>query len=95
MAKSGGGRSSIGLGTVALIGILLAILIAAVWFAARTWTSVEGPPMPVTGYVAMTLGVLFSLVVGIGLMALLFYSARHGYDEQAGEDMHRHRGDGP
>jgi hypothetical protein len=29
----------------------------------------------------MTLGVVFSLVVGCGLMALLFYSSRHGYDE--------------
>lgn len=37
--------------------------------------------MPAVGYFAMTLGVVFSLVVGIGLMALLFYSSRHGYDE--------------
>jgi hypothetical protein len=28
----------------------------------------------------MALGVVFSLVVGIGLMALVFYSSRHGYD---------------
>jgi hypothetical protein len=25
---------------------------------------------------------VLSLVVGCGLMALLFYSSRHGYDEQ-------------
>jgi hypothetical protein len=37
--------------------------------------------MPTTGYVAMTLGIVFSLLVGCGLMALLFYSSRHGYDE--------------
>jgi hypothetical protein len=37
--------------------------------------------MPAIGYVAMTLGVMFSLVVGFGLMGLLFYSSRHGYDE--------------
>jgi hypothetical protein len=32
--------------------------------------------------------VVFSLVVGCGLMALLFYSNRHGYDEpyRPGED---------
>jgi hypothetical protein len=29
----------------------------------------------------LALDVVFSLVVGIGLMALLFYSSRHGYDE--------------
>ena len=29
----------------------------------------------------MILGVVLSLVVGCGLMALVFYSSRHGYDE--------------
>jgi hypothetical protein len=37
--------------------------------------------MPATGYIAMTLGIVFSLAVGFGLMTLLFYSSRHGYDE--------------
>ena len=71
-----------GLGTIALVALpLLAILAAAAWFAASAWLSVSGPPMPATGYVAMALGIVFSLIVGCGLMALLFYSSRHGYDE--------------
>jgi hypothetical protein len=37
--------------------------------------------MPLTEYVAMGLGILFSLVLGVGLMGLMFYSHRHGYDE--------------
>jgi hypothetical protein len=28
----------------------------------------------------MWLGIVFSLLIGCGLMALLFYSSRHGYD---------------
>lgn len=68
--------------TIALIGVpLLAILAAAGWYAARAWVAVSGPPMPAVGYLAMTLGVIFSVVVGCGLMALLFYSNRHGYDD--------------
>jgi hypothetical protein len=74
------------LGTVAVVVALLAILAAAGWFAAGAWTSVQGPPMPTTGYVAMALGVVFSLIVGCGLMALLFYSSRHGYDEPSRSD---------
>jgi hypothetical protein len=69
------------LGAIALIVPLVAILAATGWYAARAWIAVEGPPMPLTGYIAMTLGVVFSVVVGCGLMALLFYSNRHGYDE--------------
>jgi hypothetical protein len=74
------------LGTVAIVVALLALLIASGWFAAGAWTSLSGPPMPAIGYVAMTLGVFFSLVVGIGLMALVFYSSRHGYDERVYEN---------
>jgi hypothetical protein len=69
------------LGTIALVVALIAILAASGWYAAGAWLKVSGPPMPATGYVAMGLGVFFSLVVGCGLMALLFYSSRHGYDE--------------
>ena len=74
-------RNSSTLATIALVAALLAILAAALWFAANAWLAVSGPPMPTVGYVAMTLGIVFSLVVGCGLMALLFYSSRHGYDE--------------
>ena len=34
------------------------------------------------GYAAMTLGIIFTLVVGCGLMALMFYSSRRGYDSK-------------
>ena len=73
------------LGTIVLVVVLFGLLIAAILFAVRSFTSLEGPPMPEVGYVAMTIGVVFSLLVGITLMTLLFYSSRHGYDEQASE----------
>jgi len=69
------------LGLIALFVPLFAILAAAGWYAARAYVSVAGPPMPAFGYFAMGLGVLLSVAVGCGLMALLFYSARQGYDE--------------
>jgi hypothetical protein len=78
-------------GTAALVVVLFAFLAAAGWFAARAWLAVEGPPMPTTGYVAMALGIIFSVVIGCGLMALLFYSHRHGYDEQTQRDAEQRR----
>jgi membrane protein YdbS with pleckstrin-like domain len=62
---------------------LVLLLVAAVWFMVYSWNAIEGPPMPATGYVAMWLGIVFSVLVGCGLMALVFYSSRHGYDEAA------------
>ncbi len=70
------------MGMIALVAApLLGLLVAAVWYAVRAWVSLGGAPMPTTGYVAMAVGIFFSIVVGCGLMALLFYSSRHGYDE--------------
>ena len=59
---------------------LIALLAFAVWLAIYTWASIVGPAIPTAGYVAMGLGIVFSLAIGFGLMALLFYSSRHGYD---------------
>jgi hypothetical protein len=42
--------------------------------------------MPAIGYVAMGFGIVLSLLVGCGLMALVFYSSRHGYDEPFQDD---------
>jgi hypothetical protein len=78
-------KSSV-LGTVVLVVVLFGLLIAAILFAVRSWTSIEGPPLPEVGYIAMTIGVVFSLLIGVALMALLFYSSRHGYDERASRD---------
>jgi hypothetical protein len=65
---------------------LFGLLAGAVWYAVDVWTVSAGPPMPTAAYVAMALGVGFSIVIGGGLMALLFYSNRHGYDEGAKGD---------
>ncbi|HEU4661680.1 MAG TPA: hypothetical protein VFS63_13570 [Pseudolabrys sp.] len=65
---------------------LVAILVLAAWFAVRAWTTLADTEIPVYGYLAMAGGILFSLIVGCGLMALAFYSSRHGYDDLSGGD---------
>lgn len=64
---------------------LFALLAGALWFAGTAWVHLAGDGIPLYGYVAMAGGVLMSLAVGGGLMALVFYSNRHGYDENAGK----------
>ena len=63
-----------------IIALLLLLLAGACFVVYVGWTStnVEMPPW---GYIAMGLGIVFSLLVGFGLMALVFYSSRKGYDE--------------
>lgn len=51
------------------------------------------PEMSIHGWVAMFIGVLFSLLIGCGLMWLSFYSSRHGYDERADPGRHVRNGE--
>ena len=73
----------------AIILPLLVLLAVSSWWAYSLWISVDAPPMPASGYFAMIMGVVFSLVVGCGLMVLVFYSSRHGYDDAAHGDHNR------
>ena len=68
-------------GSWIIIIVLLAILAGAGWFGYEGLTVDSGTPISIHGYIAMALGIFFSLVVGVGLMALVFYSSRAGYDE--------------
>lgn len=65
---------------------LFALLLLAIWFAGVAWERLGGEAMPLYGWLAIAGGVLFSLLVGGGLMALVFYSSRHGYDDLSGGD---------
>ncbi len=66
--------------TIAGFVVLFVILAAAGIFAYAGLAS-EGEPMPTVGYTALALGAGFSILVGVALMTLVFYSSRHGYDE--------------
>jgi len=66
-----------------IILALFALLALAVWFAGTAWVHLGGDDIPLYGWLAIVGGVLVSLAVGGGLMALVFYSSRHGYDDDA------------
>jgi len=67
--------------TVAVVAVLLALLAGAIFVSYYGWTSAGDVTMPAWGWWMMGLGIFFSLLVGCGLMALVFYSSRAGFDE--------------
>jgi hypothetical protein len=73
--------SRMGIGSWIVLIVLLLLLVASVVAAYLGWTLGDEVALPLSDYVAMALGVVFSLGFGIGLMALLFYSSRNGFDE--------------
>jgi hypothetical protein len=69
--------------------VLVPLLIGATAISIWTWGQVGDTQIGTQGYVALALGVIATLVIGGGLMWLVFYSSRHGYDERAGRDPER------
>jgi phosphoglycerol transferase MdoB-like AlkP superfamily enzyme len=59
---------------------LVALLLAAVCYSILAWQDVPNVGIPPIGWLFLVLGVIFTMLVGGGLMALLFYSSRKGKD---------------
>ena len=65
-------------GALALLA-MVAVLIASLWFAYWGWNLTDGV-VSATGMTALVLGIVLSFALGAGLMALVFWSNRKGYD---------------
>jgi hypothetical protein len=65
--------------------VLGGLLVLALTFLVQAWTRIEAR-MSVHGWIALSLGIAVSLAVGVGLMALVFFSARRGYDDAANRE---------
>jgi hypothetical protein len=74
------------MGKYVLIASLLVLLGLTAWWAVWVWNAGGEVEISGHGYAAMTLGIVFSVIVGAGLMGLVFYSARKGYDRPAERD---------
>ena len=62
-----------------LIAVMLLMLAGSIFYAVQVWTSMD-VAMSAWGWVFLGLGVVVSIGLGAGLMALVFYSSRHDYD---------------
>jgi ABC-type multidrug transport system permease subunit len=58
-----------------------AFVVVLAIIAAHNWIGIGTVGISPAGWIALVLGVLATLGVGIGLMALVFISNRRGYDE--------------
>jgi len=65
---------------VAAVIAAAVVLIIGIVIAAE-WTGIGDSDISGAGWLAMGLGVIVTLALGVGLMALVFISNRRGYDE--------------
>jgi hypothetical protein len=66
-----------------LAAVLFSLLAFVVFWGVRALTIGGTSDLPVSTWIAMAGGVITALAVGIGLMSLVFFSSRRGYDDEA------------
>ena len=62
------------------IAALLAMLAWACSYAVESWNALSGVEMSAGGWMFLVLGSVVTILVGAGLMGLVFYSSRKNFD---------------
>ena len=66
------------------VAVAIAVVIVVIMVMKSVWTGLGDTGMSAGGWIALVLGVVATLALGIGLMALVFISNRRGFDEPGG-----------
>jgi hypothetical protein len=72
-----------GWGTFLVVVVLLGLLGLAIYVGIAGWnmgSDSAGDSMSTTGYIAMGFGIAVTMALGVGLMALMYYSSKHDRD---------------
>ena len=77
-------EAHIGLMKQALLLVVMGFFLVVVFWG--VFSDFDGSAMNAHGWIALGLGVVLSLALGIGLMMLVFFSARRGYDDRIARD---------
>ena len=66
--------------------VAVAAVLAVAVVIAEFWSGIGDSEISEAGWFAMGLGIVITLALGIGLMSLVFFSSRGGYDETGQRD---------
>jgi hypothetical protein len=75
------GKSPLSVAGWIALAILLGFLLVSLWYAVKVWTAMSGVHMSGWGWFFLVSGIVVTIGLGGGLMALVFYSSRHGMDQ--------------
>ena len=62
------------------------VAVAVIVVIAEFWSGLGDSQISLAGWLAMGFGIILTLALGIGLMSLVFFSSRGGYDETSQRD---------
>lgn len=73
-------------GTALVLVVLTLLLAGASLVAYLSWQEMAEVEIGLHGYLALGLGAGITIFLWVGLMSLVFFSSRRGYDDEAGRD---------
>lgn len=73
-------------GTVLVVVVLLGMLAATAMVGWWAWQEIGDVQIGIHGMIALIAGATATFLLGVGLMWLVYYSNRRGYDDRAGKD---------
>ena len=68
----------------AAVAVAVAAVAAVTVVIVAFWNDLGASEISPAGWLALVLGVVVTLALGIGLMSLMFISSRQGYDDRGG-----------
>jgi hypothetical protein len=68
--------------TKLLAALAVAVVLAAIAVMASAWEGLGEVEISTAGWVALTAGGVLTFAIGAGLMLLIFYSNRAGFDDR-------------
>jgi hypothetical protein len=68
------------------VALAITMVLAVVAAIAEFWSGIGDSEISLAGWFAMGLGIIVTLALGIGLMSLVFFSSRGGYDDASRRD---------
>jgi hypothetical protein len=72
------------LGSWLAVGVAAVAVIVIIAVSANNWQLIGDTGIDTSGWIALVLGALVTVAVGVGLMSLVFISNRRGYDDPTG-----------
>jgi hypothetical protein len=66
-----------------ILGAFVILMVLAAGAAWAVWASLGDTEISAGGWLALVLGAVLTIALGVGLMFLVFYSSRRGYDDAA------------
>ncbi len=80
--NSPNGQGSHKLGAAGWFAIIAmaGFLVWSGWYAVHAWNALGGTTISITGWIFIVIGIVLTVGLGAGLMALVFYSNRKDFD---------------